>query len=197
MTDTKSMKYYDENSQHFIESTLQADMSEHYEKFLKFMKPGDRILDAGCGTGRDTKAFLEKGYRVSAFDGSKKMVEFASSYTGILVEHTDFLAYSSNHLFDGIWACASLLHIGYEEQLEVLKKYHGFLKACGVFYMSFKYGHGVFEKEGRRFFGHGVESLRVLIQTAKKYEIKEMYITNDVRQHRLDQKWISVILEKR
>jgi len=91
MAKDDTIRYYDENHDEFIESTLLADMSFHYEKFLSYIQSGSRILDAGCGTGRDAKSFISRGFEVSAFEGSKEMVMFASAYTGLKVEHEDFL----------------------------------------------------------------------------------------------------------
>lgn len=196
MAKDDTIRYYDENRDEFIESTLLADMSFHYEKFLSYIQSGSRILDAGCGTGRDAKSFISRGFEVSAFDGSKEMAMFASTYTGLKVEHEDFLTYTSNEMFDGIWACASLLHIEYQMQLEVLRKYHGFLGEKGVFYMSFKYGDGMFVKEGRQFYCHNEESMKELLLSSNGYSILEMYVTSDVRKERKDDKWLSVILQK-
>lgn len=196
MENNDSISYYDKHRDQFIDSTLLADMTFHYEKFLTYIQHGSRILDAGCGTGRDAKAFLNRGFDVFAFDGSKEMTIFASMYTGLKVEHEDFLSYSSNHVFDGIWACASLLHIDYNKQLDVLRKYHGILQEHGVFYLSFKYGNGMFEKEGRQFYCHHEESIKELVLSSNRYRILEMYVTYDVREEHKDDKWISVILQK-
>lgn len=196
MENNDSISYYDKHRDQFIESTLLADMSFHYEKFLSYIQPGSRILDAGCGTGRDAKSFISRGFEISAFDGSKEMAMFASTYTGLKVEHEDFLTYTSNEMFDGIWACASLLHVNYKMQLEVLKKYHGFLRELGVFYMSFKYGDRMFVKEERQFYCHDEESMKELVLSSKGYCILEMYVTSDVREERKGDKWLSVILQK-
>jgi 2-polyprenyl-3-methyl-5-hydroxy-6-metoxy-1,4-benzoquinol methylase len=104
-----SKNYYDENYQEYFKNTIDADMSEMIEKFLSYLKPGDRILDAGCGVGRDTKVFMQKGYEVEAFDSSIQMVRLSSEYTGQMTRFLRFEDMDYVDEFDGIWACASLI----------------------------------------------------------------------------------------
>ena len=78
----RTLSYYDENAAAFCEGTRNADMSEMRRRFLQYLKPGTLILDAGCGSGRDSKAFMEGGYRVVAIDGSEKICRLASKYLG-------------------------------------------------------------------------------------------------------------------
>lgn len=186
--------YYNEQKDQFIHSTLHVDMGVHYEKFLGHLAKGAAILDAGCGPGRDVKYFLSQGYAVSAFDGAKEMVRFAQEYTGIDIAHEEFLTYEAIDRVQGIWACATLLHLSYEEQKEVLKKYQRFLTEEGIFYMSFKYGQGSYKKDGRVFYRHQEESFATLVEEVGGYEILEQYISGDVRVNRAEEKWLNVLL---
>lgn len=86
-------------------------MSDIYSKFLHHVHSGGHILDAGCGSGRDTKYFIDHGYQVTAIDGSKEMVSAASKLTGLTVQHLQFDEIYCQQEFDGIWACASVLHV--------------------------------------------------------------------------------------
>ena len=106
-----TVQFYENNAEQFAQDTLNVDMSQLYERFLSRLMPASRILDAGCGAGRDTAAFLRLGYQVEAFDASAKLVEIAQRVTGIAVQHSTFLNFSSAQPFAGIWACASLLHV--------------------------------------------------------------------------------------
>ena len=86
----KTIDYYNNNAESFIAHTMDADISVIHERFMARMPEGGYILDFGCGSGRDTKFFMEKGYRVDVTDGSEKLCEAASKYTGIEVRHMYF-----------------------------------------------------------------------------------------------------------
>jgi len=108
--------------------------------------------------------------------------------------HCDFLEFEPLEKVHGIWACASLLHVEESEQRAVLLRYKGFLHDDGVFFMSFKYGQGSYEKNGRRFFCHTLESLEEMILEAGDYEILHLYTTEDVRKDRKDEMWSTAII---
>jgi len=194
MSDKQTINYYDKHSEDFVEGTQNADMSAHYEKFLTCIPDGGTIIDAGCGSGRDVLYFKEKGYKVLAFDYSEKMVEIAEKHSGVPVFHCDFLEFLPSEKVHGIWACASLLHIDEKKQREVLQRYKRFLHDDGVFFMSFKYGQGSYEKNGRRFFCHTLESLEEMILEAGDYEILHLYTTEDVRKDRKHEMWSTAII---
>ena len=117
-----SNNYYDLNGGDFFDSTVNVDMSTHYKEFLAYIPKHSQILDAGCGSGRDTLAFRSLGYDVTSIDGSYKMCKLASEYTSHEVLHMQFQEIEFNHIFDGIWASASLLHISSSEIDVVLGK---------------------------------------------------------------------------
>jgi len=186
--------YYDLNAKAFIESTLHANMTEHYEKFLAYIPKLGHILDAGCGSGRDTKNFLDLGYQVEAFDNSIEMVKYATQYTGIEVKHHDFINVQDEIKFDGIWACASLLHVSSDELIQILTKYKSILKPEGVMYMSFKYGTDHYVKNGREFYCYTEDTIQNLISQVGDYDILDTYVTGDVRDERSVEKWTSIII---
>lgn len=197
MNEKSTIKYYDRNWELFIEGTLSADMSEHYDKFLFYLPTGGTVVDAGCGSGRDAKYFKEKGYKVLAFDYSEKMVELASKHSDISVMHCDFLDFETPEKVQGIWACASLLHIEEVKQRAVLERYKRFLQEGGVFFMSFKYGEEMYEKDGRIFYCHTLESLRSMILETGGYEILHLYTTEDVRKDRKNELWSSAVIRRK
>ena len=108
--------------------------------FLSKLKKDALILDFGCGSGRDTKYFLDQGYSVEAVDGSVEMCYAASRYTGIKVRQILFQELKEQGKYDGIWACSSILHLTAAELKDVLKKMSTALKQNGIAYVSFKYG---------------------------------------------------------
>ena len=190
----KEITYYDLNAKAFIESTLNANMKEHYDKFLAYIPPNGSILDAGCGSGRDTKNFLDLGYAVEAFDNSAEMVKFATQLTGIKVMQHDFTSIHYNEKFDGIWACASLLHVSSKDLIEILIKYKSILKTNGVIYMSFKYGTDHYEENGREFYCYTESAIQRIIHHIGDYDVSDIYVTSDVRDERTGEKWISIII---
>jgi 2-polyprenyl-3-methyl-5-hydroxy-6-metoxy-1,4-benzoquinol methylase len=106
----ETLNYYNENAESFINGTVAVDFEKTQKKFLEKLPSGAYILDFGCGSGRDTKYFLEHGYKVDAIDGSDELVRYASEYTGIKVRKMLFQELDVNGLYDGIWACSSILH---------------------------------------------------------------------------------------
>ena len=146
-----TLSYYDENAAAFCEGTRNADMSEMRGRFLQYLKPGTLILDAGCGSGRDSKAFMESGYRVVAMDGSKEMCRQTSKYLGQEVQCRRFEEIDERNVYGGIWACASLLHVPYELLPKVIARLVAALVDGGVLYASFKYGEEEREAGGRYF----------------------------------------------
>ena len=134
-----SLNFYEDNAEQFAANTLDLDMSAVYERFLAALPEAGRILDAGCGAGRDVAAFLELGYPVEAFDASAKLVAIAHKVSGIDIQHSTFLAFESEQRFAGIWACASLLHVPPAQMSGTLRHLGQFLQPQGVMYVSFKY----------------------------------------------------------
>src|ERR1700712_1494608 len=137
-----SISYYDRNAANFFADTAHADLGDLHARFLKHVPPGGTILEAGCGAGRDALAFKTAGYAVTAFDGSAKMAELARTRSGLPVLHKRFDEVDWQDTFDGIWACASLLHVPRAELPDVMARLARALKPGGVFYLSFKYGAG-------------------------------------------------------
>ena len=189
--------YYDKNSGKFTESTVDLDMDELYSHFLERLPKGASILDAGCGTGRDAKNFLNKGYNVTAFDFSEKMVEVASNLIGQEVMQMSFLDLDEESKYDGIWACASILHCKRVELSDVFKKFHESLKPIGVIYTSFKYGDFEGERNGRFFTDFTETSFLELNEKLGLFKTEKYWITNDIRPGRESERWLNLILEKR
>lgn len=195
MSDTIS--FYNNNTESFIKNTLKANMNDSRDKFLAYMPKGGRILDFGCGSGRDTKAFLEKGYQVEAIDGSEELCQYASEYTGILVKHMLFQELSEKEKYDGIWACASILHIERNELKSVLTKMTAALKWNGIIYTSFKYGDSEGERNGRYFTDFTEQFMVELLLSIPDLQIAGQWITNDVRPDRENEQWLNLLLRKK
>jgi len=188
-----STPYYNTHALKYITDTINADMSAIRGRFLAYIPAGGSILDAGCGPGRDSKAFRDLGFDVYAMDASEAMVEHCRTIIDDRVTLASFQEYTTELKFDGIWACASLLHLEPEELKSVITKFAGFLKPGGVFFMSFKYGTEDYVKDGRYFNCQTEESIAELLNSLNEVEIIENFITSDVREGRSGEKWVNVI----
>lgn len=154
---TDSTQYYNANSQNYFDTTIQFNMTSLYDIFLPHLPKGAKILDAGCGSGRDTKHFIKQGYYVTAFDGSSQMVTLARKFTGLPVQHRYFSDLHEKEEYEGIWTSASLLHVPQVELPGILQKFKISLKQNGIWYMSFRKG-GSECHEGDRYFNDQTES---------------------------------------
>ena len=188
--------YYDENADRFISDTASVDMREHYARFLPWIPKGGTIVDAGCGSGRDSLAFKKMGYQIEAFDASSAMVEATREFADVPVSKMTFQTYSFDHLFDGIWACASLLHVPRSELKRALIKLATSLVTDGIIYASFKYGDTERE-EGGRYFNDMTELLIAdCVRGVSSLTINETWTTGDVRVGRFDEKWLNCTMIK-
>ena len=188
-------QYYSDNSQEFFESTVIADMTPQYEHFLKYFPSESNILDLGCGSGRDTKAFLKMGYDVEAIDGSEEICRLASDYTGITVKCMDFMELNSIERYDAIWACASLLHVSSAQIPIMFSKMKDALRENGIVYMSFKHGDFEGERNGRFFLDMTSERFHALCKADTGFQIEEEWYSEDVRND-IDTKWYNCIVRK-
>ena len=191
-----TLDYYNKEADVFFENTVSVDFSKIQEMFLKHIKPGGRILDLGCGSGRDSRAFLERGYEVVAVDGSRELAKIAGAYIGQKVIVADFREFEPEGTFDGIWACASLLHLLREEIAAVMRRMAAHLAEGGCFYASFKYGEFQGERNGRHFTDMTEESFKVLLREAPGLIIEELFTSGDVRANRESEKWLNVLMRK-
>lgn len=189
-----TINYYNQNAENFIANTQNADMHPTQERFLRLLDAGTSILDFGCGSGRDTKYFLEKGYQVTATDGSAELCRLASEFTGIKVKEMLFQELDAINQYDGIWACSSILHLPKKELLPVIWKMCEALKDNGIIYTSFKYGDFEGERNGRYFTDFTEKTFQEVIEKVPKLTIEEYWITSDVRPGRGEEKWLNLLL---
>lgn len=144
-----TLEYYNKNAKQYCEQTLVGNLQENYDRFLKELPSNAYILDFGCGSGRDSKYFIENGYQVKAIDGSEQMCKLASKYIGQEVECIKFEELEDIDTYDAIWACSSILHVEKENLPSVLSRMIKALKKKGIIYASFKIGEGYQIKEGK------------------------------------------------
>ena len=193
-----TLDYYNKNSEEYFNSTLNVDMTNTYKAFLKLVPKGGKILDLGCGSGRDSMNFMKLGYEVTAVDGAKELAKKASVLLGKEVIVSTFEELKLKEKFHGIWACASLLHIKREDLKIVLNNLYNNLDDNGVFYMSFKYGEKEYLDDKNRYFNCFTdESIIGFINENTKFNILDLYITEDKLGRVNEVKWVNLICNKK
>lgn len=190
----KTVKYYEERALNYLNETQTCNMSHLYSFFLKYLSPSDSILDIGFGSGRDMLAFKKMGYHVLGIDPTPAFVKNAKEL-GLNVLNNSIEEYQSEREFDGIWACASLLHIKEKDLHKVFKKCAEMLKENGTMYASFKYGEFVGERNNRYFVDLNENNIKKYLMNSGLFLV-EFLITKDVRKDRSEERWLNVILKK-
>ena len=191
-----TLEYYAANAEAFASSTVDVAFSSVQKCFEGLLQPGARVLDFGCGSGRDAKHFLEAGFAVDAVDGSPELCRIASALTGLPVRCMRFEELSAQSIYDGIWACSSILHVPSRQLLALLAKMAAALKPGGVVYTSFKLGEFEGVRNGRYFSDFTPESFARLLDKVPALREEEHWISGDARPGREDEKWLNLILRK-
>lgn len=192
-----TVSFYNDNAQDFIEGTLSVDVSHLYSEFESHLPNGARVLDVGCGSGRDLKYFAERGYQAIGLEPSSELASFAEQHSGQkvicgMIQDTDW-----SDAFDGIWCCASLLHVPKDELGDVFQTLARSLKHGGVIYVSFKYGDQEVERNGRFFTDLTEESLADYVAACPELAIEKTWLTGDARPEREHEKWLNALIVKK
>jgi len=198
--------FYDENAQDFFDRTVNLDLTASHERFLAFVPTGGSILDVGCGSGRDSSAFLAAGYQVVAIDASQRLCDLASAHLGQPVLHRDVMTLDLGRTFDGAWACASFVHMDELQLSKALRRVAAHLEIGGVLFMSIKHA------PGRSYTGEREADPTALEQGERRFELYDRKrfrpVLNQLEGLRLvhqwsnrggvcsDHLWFNVILKK-
>ena len=191
-----TLNYYNSKAKEFVSGTVDVAFTEIQDLFIEYIHAGGKILDFGCGSGRDTKYFISKGYDVDATDGSEELCKIASEYTGIKVKQMLFAELDEIELYDGVWACASILHVEKKQLPEIMKKIAIATKKGGIVYTSFKYGDFEGIRNGRFFTYLTEESFEELLRKVPELAIEKLWISADVRAERGEERWLNIVLRK-
>ena len=193
----RTIEYYNKNAESFTAGTIAVEFTSTQDKFLKLFSNGAFVLDFGCGSGRDTKYFLSKGFQVDPVDGSAELCKIAEKNAGIPVKQMLFTELEEVEKYDGIWACSSILHLPKKELSDVLQRMQRAVKAGGYIYTSFKYGEFEGFRNERYFTDFTEKSFRDFIRDIPGIEIVEEWVSADVRPGRGDEKWLNLIMLKK
>jgi cyclopropane fatty-acyl-phospholipid synthase-like methyltransferase len=192
----ETLAYYNQNADAFIEGTQSADMSAQYRFFLNHLTPGGKLLDLGCGSGRDSAYFSSLGFDVTAIDGSEELCKRVKTLYGINAHCVKFEDLSFDSEFDAVWACASLLHVSKADMPSILRKVSKALKLDGILYASFKYGNTERINGGRFFNDYTEDDIGTLFTPENQLTLLEYWITEDVRPDRAGERWLNIIATK-
>ena len=191
----KTLTYYNQNAHAFISHTQTVNSQDTQERFLSHLRPGSIILNFGCGSGRDTRYFLSRGFQVDAIDGSEELCRLASGYTGVLVRQMLFQDLDCTDTYDGIWACASILHLPIQELADIFHRMITALHKEGILYVSFKLGNFRGEPNGWYVTDFDETSFREFADQFPGLTIRDLRITADVRPDREEEQWLNIILQ--
>ena len=188
-------KYYEINAKRYAKETFPADMSEQYKRFLPLLREHARILDVGSGSGRDACYFQKKGYQVTALEPSKNLCrEIRKVFSGEIV-CSDIQSYQPDQRYDGIWACASFLHLQEKEVLSFFEKINLYLNEKGIVYLSGKNGITIGKAADGRYFLEFTEQLvGKILAVNDRMKLEELWYTEDVS-GRKGFRWMNVVLK--
>ncbi|MDX3896344.1 class I SAM-dependent methyltransferase [Pusillimonas sp.] len=189
---------YNRSATAFRAGTQDHDVRQNIDALLRHIhaEPPFRILDFGCGPGRDLAAFARLGHRPVGLDGSQEFVAMAREATGCEVWHQDFLALElPDAHFDGVFANASLFHVPSAELPRVLAQLNACLKPAGVLFSSNPRGANQEGWNGARYgVYHDLESWRGLLGQAGFIELEHYYRPAGLPRER--QPWLASVWRK-
>lgn len=191
-----TIDYYNHNADQYFNSTVNADMIECCNKFLKYVSPGGRIIDIGAGSGRDSRYFKAKGFDVDAIDASAELCKLATKYAGVAVQNIKIEDWNPKCKYDGIWANASLLHLSDEKIEMFINRIPEYMNPGSVFYFSMKMNTSAWtDSSGRYFVDFSENKLKQLILKQESLKIQDYWISGDTL-NREKTKWLNSILIK-
>jgi SAM-dependent methyltransferase len=175
----QTLAHYDQSAASFWEGTKDHDVSQNIEAMLRHIKgqPPLRILDFGCGPGRDLIDLVRRGHDPVGLEGSQRLCEMARELSGCEVWHQNFLALDLPHNgFDAVFANASLFHVPKQELPHVLSELSASLKPAGVLFSSNPRGHDKEGWSGERYGSyHSLLAWRTLLEAAELVELEHYY----------------------
>ncbi len=189
-------QYYNKHAKEFINNTLNVDLKPIYDRFYAHLENGQKILDIGFGSGRDSLQFYKKGFKVVSIDFAEEIVTRGKILLSNEVLLVDARNMRYQNEFDAIWASAVFLHFKDAEIIETLKNCEVALKSDGVIYLSFKYGENEINRHGRFFNDFNECKFKRIMTEVSGFNILEMWKTEDARKDHTGLYWLNIILQK-
>lgn len=192
----KTIDFYDRNAERYAWQTAQADLSELYLRFLPFVRPGGRILDVGCGGGRDLREFKSRGYRCVGIEPAPRLAQFAREYSECEVSVGNAEDMEFFQEFDGVWACASLLHLDLVKFKVAVENIAAALTVDGALFLSMQEGVGhTVDADGRFYARYTAAELKTIIESCG-FTVIEQWSTQDTLPGRESMAWLNLLAKK-
>jgi ubiquinone/menaquinone biosynthesis C-methylase UbiE len=200
---TKTIHVYDKKAQEFYKDSLMRGALVARDRFISLLKTGANILDVACGSGRDAGIFVKEGFKVTGIDFSTELLAIAKKD----IPYADFYQMDmrgmnfSENTFDGIWACAALLHLSKSELPAVLKRIFNMLKPSGIAVFVQKFGEGEGFREElslpgeKRFYSYYTQDEFADYVRTAGFKILDIYTYKDADSNRKTQ-WIDCFTQK-
>jgi mutator protein MutT len=193
-----TLDYYRHNAAKYVQETI--DNTGHHpvrQRFLDLLSPDSLILDLGCGSGQDSRFFLDHGHQVTAVDAVAEIAEYAAKLLGRPVRVMKAEELDEEGLYDGIWACASLVHIPKSRMGLIFSRVLNALKPGGIWYTSFKKGETETEDDRQRFFNnYTIPLLQQLLLQFPGAEVIDISESSALLRGK-KQVWLSVLVKKK
>ncbi len=189
-----TIDYYNSHADDYYQATAGADLDETRKRFAAYLPTEARIIDMGCGSGRDVLAFRNMGINAVGLDASEKLVKLAKERLKIPAIAADMSVWIADDPYDGIWCCASLMHLNNEDCRIFFSNLKYNLKPGGVMYVSVKSGieTGI-DASGRYMKNFTEEDVKELADMEEGFKIAELWYTEDTLSRR-GFKWLNVIV---
>jgi mutator protein MutT len=191
-----TLQYYNAHAASYIRETINRDIMDIREHFISMLTPGSHILDLGCGSGRDSRVFLDHGFRVTAIDASPAIATITSDFLAqdVLVMKAQDIC--DNEKYDGIWACASLLHIADSEMSATVKRIADAVRPGGIAYISFKRGTNCnIDDKGRFINRYTLEQFTKICLEIPHIELSAHYESVSIT-HNSKEYWLNIFISK-
>jgi mutator protein MutT len=192
-----TLAYYRNNAREYVEETVAFDVTNAMRRrFAAMLAPGSHILDLGCGSGRDSRFFIDQGHRVTPVDAVAEIASQAAQYLARPVRVQKAEELNETDTYDGIWACASLLHIPRSRIHETFACIITAMRHQGIWYMSFKQGEMEYKDHKQRFFSnYSIPLMKQLLVQFPQIKLLEMSESTSILRGD-KQLWLNVLIKK-
>ena len=190
-----TIQYYNEHAEEYFKETIDINIEDFRKKFISLLPKNAKIIDIGCGSGRDVKAFSEMGYNAIGLDIAENLSATAKQHLNIDIIYENMINWKSSEPFDGMWCCGSLLHLHDDELQSFLQNLKYNLKQDGIIFVSVKEGipTGI-NKDGRYFHNYTQNEICDILNKAG-LEIIDIEITKDLLK-RYNFQWLCIFARR-